>query len=107
IERVMDCKIGKIELDFTARKEVMLTVHILGCSVAVQTTPLTPAFSNVVSGQGEGPMRHADSVFTITGPSDGPIIAQEIQKLVLTIDQGCVDQGGPGQVTPIAIVEEG
>lgn len=104
IERVTDCKIAKIELDFVARKEVILTVHLLGCSVAVQSSPLTVAFNN---GAGEGPARHADSVFTITGPTDGATIAGEIQSLKLTIDQGVMDQPGPGQVYPIALVEEG
>lgn len=104
IERIGDCKISKIVLTFEARKEVLLTVHMLGSSVAVQGSALTPSFNN---GAGQGPLRHADSVFTLTGPTDGSTLAGEIQKLELTIDQGVVEQYGPGQVTPIALVEEG
>ncbi len=107
IERVIDCKIAKIEITFEARKEIMLTVHLLGCSVAVQSSPQTPSFTNVVSGNGEGPMRFADSTFTLTGPADAATVALEVQKLVITIDQGVVDMPGPGQTGPIALVEEG
>lgn len=105
IERVIDSKVARWQLMYEAGgKEAIIRAGLMGCTVAVQSSPLTPSFSN---GAGEGPMKGDQCVFTLTGPSDASTIAAQIQKLQIDLDQGVVDQPGPGQISPIALPEEG
>lgn len=104
IDRVVDTKIAKLLVDAEARKEVVLTVDLLGSSVAVQGSAATVTFQN---GAGEGPMHFAQGAFTLGGPSDAATLQGQIQKLSIELDQDMSAEFGPGSVGPIAIMEQG
>jgi hypothetical protein len=104
IDRVVDTKIAKLLIEAEARREVMLTVDLLGSSVAVQGSPTAPSFNN---GAGEGPMTFAQGAFTLSGPTDAATLQAQIQKLGIELDQDMSAEYGPGSVGPIALMEQG
>lgn len=104
IDRAVDSKIAKLLFAAEARKEVLLTVDLMGCSVAVQGSAATVTFQN---GAGEGPMHFAQGAFTLGGPGDASTLQGQIQKLSFEIDQDMSPEPGPGAVGPIALMEQG
>lgn len=103
IDRVGDCKIAKLLIEGEARKEVMLTVNLMGGIPAVQGSASTPSFSN---GAGEGPMMFYHGAFTLSGPGDASAMQAQVQKYSIEIDQDMSAEYGPGVIYPIALVEQ-
>ena len=102
IDRV-ESKISKVVITAETGKDVEVQVTFVGGTIVAliaSGSAATVSFSD-----GDGPMRMADGVFTLTGSTtqDALNLALQVQKYVLTYDRGVTPEHGPGQVQPIQL----
>lgn len=102
IERIVDCKIAKLQIVAEIDKWVLMTITIVGTTATIPSAA-TVSFSDAAT---NGPAMMHQGAFTIVGSSDAAVLQAQVQKMTFDLDTGAKIQLGGGSLVPIGILEE-